>query len=66
MLSANLWNKSVPRAELDKTLTEWAERLAMMPTRAIGITKGLVNRSFESDRITDVSFDKEIIGIFSD
>jgi len=45
-------NRVVPRADLEKVLTEWAERLATMPTKAIGITKGLVNRSFESDRIT--------------
>jgi 2-(1,2-epoxy-1,2-dihydrophenyl)acetyl-CoA isomerase len=45
-----LANRVVPRAELAKTLTEWAERLAAMPTKAIGITKGLVNRSFESSR----------------
>jgi 2-(1,2-epoxy-1,2-dihydrophenyl)acetyl-CoA isomerase len=45
-------NRVVPRAELEKALTEWAERLAIAPTRAIGITKSLVNRSFESDRLT--------------
>jgi 2-(1,2-epoxy-1,2-dihydrophenyl)acetyl-CoA isomerase len=47
-----LANRVVPRAELDKTLTEWAERLASLPTKAIGLTKSLVNRSFESSRQT--------------
>jgi 2-(1,2-epoxy-1,2-dihydrophenyl)acetyl-CoA isomerase len=43
-------NKVVPRAELDKTLGEWAGRLAKAPTRAIGFAKWLTNRSLESDR----------------
>jgi 2-(1,2-epoxy-1,2-dihydrophenyl)acetyl-CoA isomerase len=47
-----LANKVVPRAELAKALEEWATRLATMPTKAIGITKGLINRSFESSRQT--------------
>lgn len=42
--------KVVPRAELDKTLGEWAGRLAKAPTRAIAFTKWLVNRSLETDR----------------
>jgi 2-(1,2-epoxy-1,2-dihydrophenyl)acetyl-CoA isomerase len=45
-----LANKIVPRAELDKTLTEWAERLARGPTQAIGFAKWLTNRSLDSDR----------------
>ena len=45
-----LANRVVPRADLEKTLTEWAERLASLPTKAIGLTKALVNRSFESSR----------------
>jgi 2-(1,2-epoxy-1,2-dihydrophenyl)acetyl-CoA isomerase len=43
-------NKVVPRAELEKTLTEWAERLARGPTKAIGFAKWLTNRSLDSDR----------------
>jgi 2-(1,2-epoxy-1,2-dihydrophenyl)acetyl-CoA isomerase len=45
-----LANKVVPRAELDKTLGEWAGRLAKAPTRAIALTKWLTNRSLETDR----------------
>jgi len=43
-------NKVVPRAELEKTLTEWAERLARGPTKAIGFAKWLTNRALDSDR----------------
>jgi 2-(1,2-epoxy-1,2-dihydrophenyl)acetyl-CoA isomerase len=43
-------NKVVPRAELDKTLAEWAGRLAKAPTRAIAFTKWLTNRALETDR----------------
>ena len=45
-----LVNRVVARAELEKTATEWAERLATSPTKAIGLAKALVNRSLESDR----------------
>jgi 2-(1,2-epoxy-1,2-dihydrophenyl)acetyl-CoA isomerase len=47
-----LVNRVVPRADLEKTLTAWAERLATLPTKSIGMTKALVNRSFESSRPT--------------
>jgi 2-(1,2-epoxy-1,2-dihydrophenyl)acetyl-CoA isomerase len=47
-----LANRVVPRAELQAMVTDWAERLAAMPTRAIGVTKELINRSFESSRPT--------------
>src|SRR5437763_4335575 len=43
-------NKGVPRAELEKTVAEWAERLASGPTKAIGFAKWLTNRSLDSDR----------------
>ncbi|HEY8545836.1 MAG TPA: enoyl-CoA hydratase-related protein [Acidimicrobiales bacterium] len=47
-----LVNKVVPADELDATVAEWAGRLAAGPTRSIGLTKWLVNRSLESDRAT--------------
>jgi 2-(1,2-epoxy-1,2-dihydrophenyl)acetyl-CoA isomerase len=37
---------------LEKTAREWAERLAAGPTRALAMTKQLVNVSLESDRST--------------
>ena len=52
-------NRVVPRADLDKTVTEWAERLASAPTRAIAMTKWLLNRSFESSRQT--AFEEEAV-----
>ncbi|RII11786.1 1,2-epoxyphenylacetyl-CoA isomerase [Streptomyces sp. YIM 130001] len=47
-----LVNRVVAAAELEKTAREWAERLAQGPTRAIALTKELVNASLESDRST--------------
>ena len=45
-----LVNRVVPRADLEKTVAHWAERLATLPTKSIGMTKALINRSFESSR----------------
>lgn len=45
-----LVNRVVPAEELEKTAREWAERLAQGPTRALALTKQLVNASFDSDR----------------
>ncbi|MFJ2831356.1 enoyl-CoA hydratase/isomerase family protein [Streptomyces sp. NPDC087263] len=47
-----LVNKVVPAQELEKTAREWSERLATGPTRALALTKQLVNASLESDRGT--------------
>lgn len=47
-----LVNRAVPRDEFEATVAEWATRLANAPTRAIALTKGLVNRSLDSDRAT--------------
>lgn len=45
-----LVNKVVPAEELATTARAWAERLAAGPTRALALTKQLVNASFDSDR----------------
>lgn len=45
-----LVNRVVPAAELKAAAAGWAARLAVGPTKAIGLTKWLVNRSLESDR----------------
>jgi 2-(1,2-epoxy-1,2-dihydrophenyl)acetyl-CoA isomerase len=45
-----LVNRVCADRDLDTVLLEWSERLAEAPTRAIALTKWLVNRSFESDR----------------
>jgi 2-(1,2-epoxy-1,2-dihydrophenyl)acetyl-CoA isomerase len=47
-----LVNRTVPDGELDKTARAWAARLAAGPTRALALTKQLVNASLESDRAT--------------
>ncbi|MBP5930804.1 enoyl-CoA hydratase/isomerase family protein [Streptomyces scabiei] len=47
-----LVNRVVPAADLEKTAREWAERLAAGPTRALALTKHLVNTSLDADRAT--------------
>ncbi|GAU67487.1 putative enoyl-CoA hydratase [Streptomyces sp. NBRC 110611] len=47
-----LVNRVVPDGELERTAQEWADRLAAGPTRALVLTKQLVNASLESDRGT--------------
>ncbi|MBD9725032.1 enoyl-CoA hydratase-related protein [Streptomyces caniscabiei] len=47
-----LVNRVVPAQDLEKTARAWAERLAAGPTRAIALTKHLVNTSLDSDRAT--------------
>ena len=43
-------NRAVPAAELEAAADEWAARLAAAPTKALGFTKWLLNRSSESSR----------------
>ncbi|MCZ4088513.1 enoyl-CoA hydratase/isomerase family protein [Streptomyces antarcticus] len=45
-----LVNKVVPADELEKTARAWAGRLAQGPTRALALTKQLVNASLDVDR----------------
>ncbi|MEV0092529.1 enoyl-CoA hydratase-related protein [Streptomyces sp. NPDC050738] len=47
-----LVNRVVPDEDLAKTAREWADRLAQGPTRALTLTKQLVNASLDSDRAT--------------
>ncbi|MET7694599.1 enoyl-CoA hydratase-related protein [Streptomyces sp. NPDC005483] len=47
-----LVNRVVDDEELAKTARAWAERLATGPTRALALTKQLVNASLDSDRAT--------------
>ncbi|MEW2046942.1 enoyl-CoA hydratase-related protein [Streptomyces sp. NPDC005476] len=47
-----LVNRVVVDGELDKTAREWAARLAAGPTRALSLTKQLVNASLDTDRAT--------------
>jgi 2-(1,2-epoxy-1,2-dihydrophenyl)acetyl-CoA isomerase len=48
-LNLGLVNKVVPAEELMPAAREMAQRLAKMPTRAIGLTKRLLLRSFAAD-----------------
>ncbi|WP_129308487.1 enoyl-CoA hydratase-related protein [Streptomyces sp. L2] len=45
-----LVNRVVPDADLAKTSRAWAARLAAGPTRALALTKQLVNASLDGDR----------------
>jgi 2-(1,2-epoxy-1,2-dihydrophenyl)acetyl-CoA isomerase len=45
-----LVNRVVHADDLEAVAHEWAGRLAEGPTRAIGLTKSLLNRSLDSDR----------------
>ncbi|WP_329195697.1 enoyl-CoA hydratase/isomerase family protein [Streptomyces sp. NBC_01435] len=47
-----LVNRTVPDGELAATARAWAQRLAEGPTRAIALTKQLVNASMDADRST--------------
>ncbi|MFJ5632704.1 enoyl-CoA hydratase/isomerase family protein [Streptomyces goshikiensis] len=45
-----LVNRVVPAEALEESAREWAERLAQGPTRALAMTKQLVNASLDGDR----------------
>ena len=51
-LALGLVNRVVPDSDLEKAARQWAERLAVGPTRAFALTKNLVNRALEVDRAT--------------
>lgn len=51
-LRLGIVNKVVPADELEAAAREWAERLATGPTKAIGLSKWLLNRSLDVDRAT--------------
>ena len=68
-LELGIVNAVVPRHDLEKTLAEWAGRLATGPTKAIGFAKALANRALESDRGTafwDESYAQELVNATSD
>jgi 2-(1,2-epoxy-1,2-dihydrophenyl)acetyl-CoA isomerase len=56
-LRLGLCNKVVPRAELATTAAAWGRRLANGPTFAIGLSKRLLNRAYESS--TETCFEDE-------
>ncbi len=52
-------NRVVPTTELTSAVSELSSRLVDAPTKALALTKWLINRSFESSRNT--AFDEEAI-----
>jgi 2-(1,2-epoxy-1,2-dihydrophenyl)acetyl-CoA isomerase len=44
-----LINKAVPDEELDQAVQVWADHYRQAPTKAIGLIKKMLNRSFHSD-----------------
>lgn len=50
-----LVNRVVAPDALEKQATEWAERLAAGPTKALGLAKRLLNRSLDSDLTTSLA-----------
>jgi 2-(1,2-epoxy-1,2-dihydrophenyl)acetyl-CoA isomerase len=48
-LRLGLCNRVVPRAELESTARAWGERLAQGPTFALGLSKRLLERAYQSD-----------------
>jgi 2-(1,2-epoxy-1,2-dihydrophenyl)acetyl-CoA isomerase len=62
-------NDVVPAGELAKVAGDLGRRLAQAPTRALAMTKWLLNRSFESDRqsaFDDEAFAQELVNTTDD
>lgn len=62
-LDLGMINKVVPHEELMPAAMELAQRLAKGPTRAIGMLKNMLNRSFESDLSTALDREAALQGI---
>jgi 2-(1,2-epoxy-1,2-dihydrophenyl)acetyl-CoA isomerase len=59
-----LVNRVVPRADLAKTVDEWAARLAAAPTKAISVAKWLTNKALDVDRaaaLWDEAYGQELV-----
>jgi 2-(1,2-epoxy-1,2-dihydrophenyl)acetyl-CoA isomerase len=56
-------NKVVPPAELETTARAWAERLAQGPTKTIGYSKRLLNRSLDVDRATMFELESQLVEV---
>jgi 2-(1,2-epoxy-1,2-dihydrophenyl)acetyl-CoA isomerase len=48
-------NRVVPAADLRATAVDWAARLAVGPTVALGLGKRLINRSLDGDRAASLA-----------
>jgi len=58
-LTIGLVNRVVPDGELQPATTEWAERLATMPTQGIALTKRLINMAWTADLETQLEFEAQ-------
>ena len=58
-LALGLCNRVVPRAELEPAAREWGTRLAAGPTFALGLSKRLLTRAYEST--LETSLEKEAL-----
>lgn len=59
LAAIGLVNRVVPAVELDAEVAELAARLRAAPTKAIAITKDLVNKAYESD-LTSALWDEAV------
>jgi len=55
-----LVNQVVPPDKLNSAAREWADRLAQGPTRAIGIAKKILNKSFQSSLADIIEMETEM------
>ena len=62
-LAMGLVNKVVPPADLEPAAREWAERLAQGPTKTIGYSKRLLNRSLDVDRATLFEMESQLVEV---
>jgi 2-(1,2-epoxy-1,2-dihydrophenyl)acetyl-CoA isomerase len=62
-LSLGMVNKVVEDDQLMPEVLAYAQKLAQMPTRSIGMIKRLLNRSFDSDLLTQLDFEAAYQGL---
>jgi 2-(1,2-epoxy-1,2-dihydrophenyl)acetyl-CoA isomerase len=56
-----LVNTVVPDADFVGELTDWAQRLATGPTRALAAAKAMLNRALDSDRTDALAFEAALV-----
>ena len=62
-LSLGMINRVVDDDQLMPEVTAYAKKLAQAPTRSIGMIKRLLNRSFDSDLLTQLDFEAAFQGL---
>lgn len=58
--SMNLIYKAVDDDDFDSFVNDFVAKLAVMPTRALGLTKKAINQSFVNDLNTQLNLEKEL------